>query len=247
MKYKFRTICGVLVSREVMFLAHPLLWGVVHPDGDSLRELVRNLDRLELPVGLLELGLEEEELTRKDKFILQVEGPVSEPEAIRHHFVTVILDELSEQAEELLVEALFLGRLYETSQVPLEQGDRLPWGQVNDVELLHQLNDNDCERKGSPLEFVHAEMQTHEVQDLHRSSEHVVDVERDRVQHHLVVFLPVDSLLEEEWQRGGLLVESKVVPELHNAFEPEIESVRQNSVIQNCQHFLLDLGDLLDL
>ena len=160
-----------------MFLAHPLLWGVVHPDGDSLGELVRNLDRLKLPIGLLELGLEEEELTRKDKFILQVEGPVSEPEAIRHHFVTVILDELAKQAEELLVEALLLRRLHKTSQVPLQQGNRLPWGQVDDVELLHQLNDNNCESEGSPLEFVHAKMQTHQVQDLHRSSEHVVGVE----------------------------------------------------------------------
>ena len=96
-----------------MFLAHPLLWGVVHPDGDSLGELVRNFDRLELPIGLLELGLIEEELTCKDKFILQVEGPVSEPEARGHHFVTVILDELSKQAEELLVKALFLRRLHE--------------------------------------------------------------------------------------------------------------------------------------
>lgn len=125
MKYKCRTICGVLVSREVVLLAHPLLWGVVYPDGDSVGELVRNLDRLELPVGLLELGLEEEELTRKDKFILQVQWPVSEPETIRHHFVTVILDELSEQAEELLVEALLLRRLHETGQVPLQQGDLL--------------------------------------------------------------------------------------------------------------------------
>lgn len=113
MKYKCRTICGVLVSREVMFLAHPLLWGVVYTDGDSLWELVRYLDRLELPVGLLELGLVEEELTREDKFILQVQGPVSEPEARGHHFVTVILDELSKQAEELLVKGLFLGRLHE--------------------------------------------------------------------------------------------------------------------------------------
>ena len=89
-------------------------------------------------------------------------------------------------------------------------------------------------------------MQTHEIKHLHCPAVHVVFGKRDWMQNHLVAYLPVDGLLEEERQRGRLLVLCEVVPELHDAFEPEIESVRQNSEIKDRHHFLLEVRNFVD-
>ena len=97
------------------------------------------------------------------------------------------------------------------------------------------------------LVAVNIIVKAHEVENLRYLAEHVFFSKLNRAQNHLLAYFIVMNRSLEKQRKWDWLVYHEMVPEFYNTFKPEVESVRQNFVLEHTEDISLVFHDFANV